>query len=202
LWAVLAQHHSHPVVRGHADPGKQLQRGRPLSLKPLRSRGVVSAACAAPTAPRLTTLLKFPARRAIVASPLTRRTLKGQGPLIRDLQAAVGNAAVRLILQRKGGWPDASSKGRKWNDPEPKKVSPSSKVWRIAIAGLKGGTDKAFKGGDSAHSTEGADHRAIVLIPVGFDPVKPADKPVEVLLYFHGHTDAWRGKYAGFRQRS
>ncbi len=144
-------------------------------------------------------LLRFPARRAVVASALTRRTLTGQGELIRDLQGAVGNAAVRLILQRKGGWPDASSKGKKWNDPTAKKVG---KIWRIAIAGLKGGTDKPFKGGDSAHTTEAADHRAIVLIPVGFDPDKPADKPVEVLLYFHGHTEAWRGRYAGYRQRS
>ena len=147
-------------------------------------------------------LPRFPALRGVDASPLARRTLKGQGPLIRDLQAAVGNAAVRLILQRKGGWPGASSKGKKWNDPTPKKVSTDSKIWRIAIAGLKGGTAEAFKGGSSAHTTEAADHRAIVLIPDGFDPDKPSDKPVEVLLYFHGHTEASRGRYAGYRQRS
>jgi hypothetical protein len=143
-------------------------------------------------------LLRVPARRAVVASLLARRTLKGQGQLIRDLQAAVGNAAVRLILQRKGGWPDASSKGKAWNDPIAKKVSTGSKIWRIAIAGLKGGTAEAFKGGSSAHTTEAADHRAIVLIPDGFAP----DKPVEVLLYFHGHTETRRGRYAGYRQRS
>ena len=171
-----------------------------MSLKLLMSRAAdrVSAANARPTEPRLTSLLSA-AQRAVVAGPLTRRTLRGQGPLIRDLQAAVGNAAVRLILQRKGGWPDASSKGKAWNDPTAKKVG---KIWRIAIAGLKGGTSGTFKGGDSAHTTEAADHRAIVLIPVGFDPDKPADTPVEVLLYFHGHTEAWRGQYAGYRQRS
>jgi len=99
------------------------------------------------------------------------------------------------VVQRAGGWPDASSAGRAWNDPTPKAVG---KIWRIAIAGLKGGTGRRFKGGDSEHTTEAADHRAIVLIPDGFDP----DKPVEVLLYFHGHTEAWRGRYAGYRQRS
>ena len=165
----------------------------------LRRSDRVFAANARPTAPRLMNLLRFPALRAVVASPLARRTLRGHGQLIPGLQAAVGNAAVRLILQRKGGWPDASSKGRAWNDPTAKAVG---KIWRIAIAGLKGGTREAFKGGESAHTTEAADHRAIVLIPDGFDPDKPPDKPVEVLLYFHGHTETWRGRYAGYRQRS
>jgi hypothetical protein len=169
-----------------------------LTRATVRPADRLSAANARPRAPRLTSLLSA-AQRAVVAGPLTRRTLKGQEPFIRDLQAAVGNAAVRLILQRKGGWPDASSKGKAWNDPIAKKVG---KIWRIAIAGLKGGTSGTFKGGDSAHTTEAADHRAIVLIPVGFDPDKPADTPVEVLLYFHGHTEAWRGQYAGYRQRS
>jgi hypothetical protein len=173
-----------------------------LTRSTVRRSDSVSAANLQPTAPRFLSPLRLPAPRAVDASPLARRALQGQGQLIRNLQAAVGNAAVRLILQRKGGWPDASSKGRKWNDPDPKKVRPDSKIWRIAIAGLKGGTANRFKGGDSAHTTEAADHRAIVLIPVGFDPEKPADKPVEVLLYFHGHTQAWRGRYAGYRQRS
>jgi hypothetical protein len=170
-----------------------------LTRSTVRRSDCVPATSARPAAPRLASLLKFPARRTVVASPLARRTLKGQGQLVRDLQAAVGNAAVRLILQRKGGWPDASTKGRAWNDPVAKKVGT---IWRIAIAGLKGGTSGTFKGGDSAHTTEAADHRAIVLIPAGFDPDKPPDKPVEVLLYFHGHTEAWRGQYAGYRQRS
>ncbi len=98
---------------------------------------------------------------------------------------------------RKGGWPDASDKGAAWNDRIPKQVG---KIWRIAIAGLKGGTTKPFKGGDSAHTTETADHRAIVLIPDGFD--SDSGKQVEVFLYFHGHTEAWRRQYAGYRQRS
>ena len=61
-----------------------------------------------------------------------------------------------------------------------------------------GGASGSVKGGDSAHTTEAADHRAIVLVPQGFSP----KDPVDVLLYFHGHTEVWRGRYAGFRQRT
>ena len=102
---------------------------------------------------------------------------------------------MTILLQRDGGWPDASKKGKAWNDAQAKAVG---RIWRIAIAGLKGGATRAFKGGDSAHTTEGADHRAIVLVPDGFKPGLPTD----VLLYFHGHTETFRGKYAGLRQRS
>src|SRR5262245_56673065 len=97
------------------------------------------------------------------------------------------------VLQRKGGWPDASTKGRAWNDPSAKKVGT---IWRMAIAGLKGGTKMAVKDGASEHSQEAAAQRRSVLIPAGFDPEKD---PVEVLLHFHGHTEAWRGQYAGYR---
>jgi len=126
---------------------------------------------------------------------LGRRALGGRPDLIRSLQATAGNAAVSLMLQRKAGWPDASTEGPAWNDARPKAVG---QIWRLAIAGLTGGIGKPFKGGTSVHTTEGADHRAIVLVPEGFKP----DKPVEVLLYFHGHTEAWRKQYAGLRQRS
>jgi hypothetical protein len=173
-----------------------------LTRSTMRRSDRVPVADSRPTTPRSMSLLRSPALSPIVARPLARHTLKAQTPLIRDLQAAVGNTAVRLILQRKGGWPDASKEGRKWNDPEAKKVSPTSKIWRIAIAGLKGGTKEPFKGGESQHTTEAADRRAIVLIPDGFDPDKPPNTPVEVLLHFHGHTETWRGRYAGYRQRS
>jgi hypothetical protein len=118
-----------------------------------------------------------------------------QHPEARRLWSELSRLQKSANPGRKGGWPDASTKGEAWNDRIPKQVG---KIWRIAIAGLKGGTTKPFKGGDSAHTTETADQRAIVLIPDGFEP----DKPVEVLLYFHGHTEAWRGHYAGYRQRS
>ena len=171
---------------------RMIDRAAPLQRRSAR----VSGANASPTAPRSRNFLSSPALHALVAGSLARRTLKGQGQLIRDLQATVGNAAVRLmILQRKGGWPDASSKGRAWNDPSAKAVG---KIWRIAIAGLKGGTKEAFKDDDSAHTTEAADHRAIVMIRDGFKP----GEQVEVLLYFHGHTEASRGQYAGWRQRT
>ncbi len=124
-----------------------------------------------------------------------REPMVGQQRLFQDLQAVAGNTAMNILLQRDGGWPDASKKGKAWNDAQAKAVG---KIWRIAIAGLKGGATQAFKGGDNAHTTEGADHRAIVLVPEGFKPGLPTD----VLLYFHGHTEASRGKYAGLRQRS
>ena len=125
----------------------------------------------------------------------TREPMVGQQRLFRDLQTVAGNSAMNILLQRDGGWPDASKKGKAWNDATAKAVG---KIWRIAIAGLKGGATEAFKGGDNAHTTEGADHRAVVLVPDGFKPGLPTD----VLLYFHGHTEMSRGKYAGLRQRS
>jgi hypothetical protein len=124
-----------------------------------------------------------------------RQASVGQHRLFQHLQTVAGNTAMGVLLQRDGGWPDASKKGKAWNDAKAKAVG---KIWRIAIAGLKGGAARAFKGGDSAHTTEGADHRAIVLVPDGFKPGLPTD----VLLFFHGHTETWRGKYAGLRQRS
>ena len=114
---------------------------------------------------------------------------------VRQMQAAVGNAAVAMVLQRVGGWPNASTKGRAWNDKEPKEIG---RIWRLAIAGLAGGATEEFKDAESAHTTEGAAHRAVVLVPKGFKPKRPTD----VLLHFHGHTETWRGKYAGMRQRS
>jgi len=147
------------------------------------------------TVPTLLKLGTLPAMHVAVVGPVARRILRAQEQLIHQLHGLAGNAAVRLILQRQGGWPGASSKGPAWNDPKAKAVG---KVWRIAIAGLKGGTSEVSKDADSAHTTEAADHRAIVLIPDGF---KPSEKE-EILLYFHGHTEAWRGQYAGWRQRT
>ena len=69
------------------------------------------------------------------------------------------------------------------------------KIWRLAVSGLPGGTADTFRGRDSAHTTEAADRRAVVLVPDKFD-TKGKD-PVEVLLYFHGHTESWRGQYRG-----
>jgi hypothetical protein len=124
-----------------------------------------------------------------------RRAVVGARQLVRTMQAAAGNLAVTIALQRAGGWPDAASQGPAWNDARPKQIG---RVRRLAIAGLAGGATSAFKGGDSEHTAEGADRRAIVLVPQGFSP----KDPVDVLLYFHGHTEAWRGRYAGLRQRT
>src|SRR5215470_894795 len=143
-WEILVPDAANELWSFHCRTGQGTSL---LTRSTVRRSDCVSAANLQPTAPRFPSPLRLPGSRAADASPLARRALKGQGQLIRDLQAAVGNAAVRLILQRKGGWPDASSKGRKWNDPDPKKVRPDSKVWRIAIAGLKGGTAGRFKGG-------------------------------------------------------
>jgi len=126
--------------------------------------------------------------------PADRRTV-GARQLVGALQTTVGNRAVTLALQRDGGWPGASTAGPAWNDARPKEVG---QVRRLAIAGLAGGATSSFKGGDSEHTKEAADHRAIVLVPQGFSP----KDPVDVLLYFHGHTEVWRGRYAGFRQRT
>ena len=125
----------------------------------------------------------------IRADPATRRMIAEYG--------AAGNRALGLALQRQPGWPDASTKGPKWNDATAKSVGA---IRRLAVSGLPGGTSGKFRGSESAHTTEAADHRAIVLVPAGFD-AKGKD-PVEVLLYFHGHTESWRGQYAGWRQRS
>ena len=124
-----------------------------------------------------------------------RRSVVGAHQLVRTLQAAAGNLAVTIALQRAGGWPDAATQGPAWNDAKPKEVG---RVRRLAIAGLAGGATSAFKGGDNEHTTEAADRRAIVLVPQGFSP----KDPVDVLLCFHGHTEVWRGRYAGLRQRT
>ncbi len=123
-----------------------------------------------------------------------RRTV-GAHRLVSSMQTVAGNHAVTIALQRTGGWPGAATQGPAWNDATPKNVG---RVRRLAIAGLAGGATSAFKGGDSEHTSEAADHRAIVLVPQGFSP----KDPVDVLLYFHGHTEVWRGRYAGFRQRT
>ena len=123
-----------------------------------------------------------------------RRTV-GARQLVSTLQSTAGNRAITLALQRAGGWPDAATAGPAWNDARAK---PVGRITRLAIAGLAGGAGDTFKGGDSQHSSEAADHRAIVLIPQGFSP----KDPVDVLLYFHGHTEVWRGRYAGMRQRT
>lgn len=94
-----------------------------------------------------------------------RRAVVGARQLMRTMQAAAGNLAVTIALQRAGGWPDAASQGPAWNDARPKQIG---RVRRLAIAGLAGGATSAFKGGDSEHTAEGADRRAIVLVPQGF----------------------------------
>ena len=127
----------------------------------------------------------FPDRTAVV----------GAHQLVRTMQTAAGNLAVTIALQRAGGWPGAATQGPAWNDAKPKEIG---RIRRLAIAGLAGGATSSFKGGDSAHTKEAADHRAIVLVPQGFSP----KDPVDVLLHFHGHTEVWRGRYAGFRQRT
>lgn len=125
---------------------------------------------------------------------LPRARGSGQFELIRDLQALAGNAAVTRILQRQPSGPDPG-KGEHWNDTKAYAVG---RMWRMEVTGLKGGTDEKFLDDDSAHTEEPADHRAIVVIPDGFQP----DKTTEVLLYFHGHTETWRGRYAGWRERT
>jgi len=113
---------------------------------------------------------------------------------ILELQRLAGNRATTLVLQRSPSAPDPS-KGERWNDGKAYEVG---KIWRVSVSGLKGGTSDKWQGDDSHHTTEPADHRAVVLVPEGFRP----DQPTEVLLYFHGHTEAWRGRYAGWRQRT
>ena len=128
-----------------------------------------------------------------------RRTGRARGPAldpavarILELQRLAGNQATSLMLQRS---PPDRSKGERWNDGKAYEVG---KVWRVSVTGLTGGTAGKWRGDDSEHTTEPADHRAVVLVPDGFDPEKPA----EVLLYFHGHNETRRGRYAGWRQRS
>lgn len=123
----------------------------------------------------------------------------GRGPVhdprvarILELQRLAGNQATSLVLQRS---PPDRSKGESWNDGRAYEVG---KIWRVSVTGLAGGTAEKWQGGDSQHTKEPADHRAVVLVPDGFRP----DQPTEVLLYFHGHTEAWRGRYAGWRQRT
>jgi hypothetical protein len=125
------------------------------------------------------------------------RDRRGGERLLRNLGSTAGNRAVALALQRQPGWPDASKEAPSWNDAKPK---PVGHIWRLAVAGLPGGTDKDFTGPDSGHTTESAAHRAIVLVPDHY--VAESNAPVEVLLYFHGHTEMSRGRYAGWRQRS
>ena len=138
-----------------------------------------------------------------VTRPETRDQRRGRprGPAldpritrILELQRLAGNRATTLALQR-DTTPD-TSKGERWNASKAYEVS---NVRRVMVIGLVGGTSEKWQGskGDSHHTDEPADHRAVVLVPDGFKP----DKPAEVLLYFHGHTEASRGQYAGWRQR-
>ena len=101
---------------------------------------------------------------------------------------------------------DRPAAGRRMAGRGHRRARPGTTPSRKRSAGSAGwpspawpaGPTSAFKGGDSEHTTEAADHRAIVLVPQGFSP----KDPVDVLLYFHGHTEVWRGRYAGLRQRT
>jgi hypothetical protein len=79
------------------------------------------------------------------------------------------------------GWSD----GTKWN----RGVQSVSQVRRIPVQGLREGNQD--QNADKAKTAETAEGRAIVLIPEGLD----LTKPVEVLLFLHGHN-------IGYRQRS
>jgi len=133
-------------------------------------------------------------KRPTPGGPVAGWVRQGTPAAIYELQRLAGNRAVSLALQRYPPAPD-KSKGERWNDG---KVFEIEQVRRVMVTGLKGGTSGKFVGGDSEHTDEPGDHRAVVLVSAGFDP----EQPTEVLLYFHGNTETWRGRYAGWRQRT
>lgn len=119
--------------------------------------------------------------------------------LVVRIGSAAGNSAVLKALQRipQPGFPDASPEGKNWNGPV---AQPVGKMLRLAVRDVPGGNDKDFLGSNSTHTTESAANRAIVIVPEKFNA--DSKDPAEVLLHFHGHTEEWRGRFAGYRQRS
>ena len=118
---------------------------------------------------------------------------------ILQLHRLAGNRAVTgLVLQRKVGWTDASTKGQAWNTDE----HAVGKVRRIPLEGLQEGTGasltaKQQKGWHDIPdlTSEHAIGKAIVLVPEGLD----ADQSIEVVVFLHGHTEGTHRPFAGFR---
>ena len=156
----------------------------------IRARSIQRPAQSAPPTPSR----RRPPARQTPAGPVDRWIRQGTPQALRELQRLAGNQATTLVLQRSPKAPDPS-KGERWNDGKAYEIG---RVFRVSVTGLKGGTSAKWQEDDSHHTTEPADHRAVVLVPDGFKP----DQPTEVLLYFHGHNEAWRGRFAGWRQRT
>jgi hypothetical protein len=119
-------------------------------------------------------------------------TLRGS---VLGLHRRAGNRAVGALLRgaplaRKVGWSDAVKDGYAWNADE----RLVGKVRRIPLADLPVGLSKDAPIGTL--TTESAERRAIVLVPVGLD----AKQPVEYVVFLHGHTeDSDSRPFAGYR---
>jgi hypothetical protein len=120
-----------------------------------------------------------------------------------DLQRSVGNRAVASILgggsvQRvKAGWDDADTSGKAWNKKD--RDVDGTRIRRVPVQGITLGNqkDNADYGDEALMTDESAKGRAIVLYSTALDK----DKPVDVLLHFHGWD--FRKKtdpHAGWRQ--
>jgi hypothetical protein len=119
-------------------------------------------------------------------------TLRGS---VLGLHRRAGNRAVAALLgppalARKVGWSDAVKDGYAWNADEMLVGS----VRRIPLEGLPVGLSADAP--IATLTTESAERRAIVLVPVALN----ARQPVEYVVFLHGHTeDATSRPFAGYR---
>jgi hypothetical protein len=128
-----------------------------------------------------------------------------------------GNRAVAGLLapggpvvQRKVGWTNAVKDGYAWNDDE-RETGKLKTIRRIPLEAFGEGLEEEravtpVRKGDKwvaeTRSTkikeltpESAVDRAIVLVPKALD----AAKPIEVLVFLHGHTEGTHRPFAGWR---
>jgi hypothetical protein len=124
------------------------------------------------------------------AAPVPRLPRGGPGAELSGLMSAVGNRAVaRLVrtLQR---------------DDYTKPVAnvAGTGITRLEVRGLKYGIDDfqasypKGKSDEKNKTTESPSHMAVVLVPDKLDP----DKPVQVILHFHGWGFRTGDPYAGY----
>jgi hypothetical protein len=128
------------------------------------------------------------------AAPAARAPATARGSIL-GLHRRAGNRAVGALLRgaplaRKVGWSDAVKQGYAWNADE----RLVGNVRRIPLADLPVGLSKDAPIGSL--TTESAERRAIVLVPVGLD----AKQPVEYVVFLHGHTESAGSRpFAGYR---
>lgn len=103
-----------------------------------------------------------------------------------------GNRAVAGLLQRKVGWSNAVSEGYAWNADE-RPAGKRKTIRRIPLEGFGAGLQQDKPVGDL--TPESAIDRAIVLVPEKLD----TGKPIEVLVFLHGHTEGAHRPFAGWR---